>query len=196
MRRVFNVAMKLTRSLTNVVLQRVCEAIGDSGRSRRVTRFNEGVFTANERLQERGGICARRWRQVASRDDANEQLHGLHKSQHFADTTHSGRTAHASSRHGEGTWASCASCVISIFNLSVCIIGIFQVIRTRTQINIPPAYKEILFMTRQISSAVCRNPEVYKEVCENILRVDISVLKSESHRHFPSVIEAAFQTTT
>lgn len=34
-------------------------------------------------------------------------------------------------------------------------------------------------MTRQISSAVCRNPEVYKEVCENILRVDISCLKSE-----------------
>lgn len=56
---------------------------------------------------------------------------------------------------------------------------LFQVIRTRTQSNIPPAYKEILFMTRQISSAVCRNPEVYKEVCENILRVDISVLKSE-----------------
>lgn len=54
-----------------------------------------------------------------------------------------------------------------------------QVIRTRTQSNIPPAYKEILFMTRQISSAVCRNPEVYREVCENILRVDINVLKSE-----------------
>lgn len=34
-------------------------------------------------------------------------------------------------------------------------------------------------MTRQISSAVCRNPEVYREVCENILRVDINVLKSE-----------------
>ncbi|XP_043493606.1 E3 ubiquitin-protein ligase HUWE1 [Polistes fuscatus] len=54
-----------------------------------------------------------------------------------------------------------------------------KVIRTRTQSNIPPAYKEILFMTRQISSAVCRNPEVYREVCENILRVDINVLKRD-----------------
>ncbi|KAL6427461.1 hypothetical protein ACFW04_008764 [Cataglyphis niger] len=54
-----------------------------------------------------------------------------------------------------------------------------KVIRARTQSNIPPAYKEILFMTRQISSAVCRNPEVYREVCENILRVDISCLKKD-----------------
>lgn len=54
-----------------------------------------------------------------------------------------------------------------------------KVVRSRTQPNIPPAYKEILFMTRQISSAVCRNPQVYREVCENILRVDISVLKRE-----------------
>lgn len=53
----------------------------------------------------------------------------------------------------------------------------FQVVRARTLTNIPPAYKEILYMTRQISSAVCRNPEIYREVCENILRVDINVLK-------------------
>ncbi|XP_076681578.1 HECT, UBA and WWE domain containing E3 ubiquitin protein ligase 1 isoform X3 [Andrena cerasifolii] len=52
-----------------------------------------------------------------------------------------------------------------------------KVIRTRIQGNIPPAYKEILFMTRQISSAVCRNPDVYREVCENILRVDINTLR-------------------
>ncbi|XP_070171266.1 E3 ubiquitin-protein ligase HUWE1 isoform X5 [Polyergus mexicanus] len=56
-----------------------------------------------------------------------------------------------------------------------------KVIRARTQSNIPPAYKEILFMTRQISSAVCRNPEVYREVCENILRVDISCLKKDDN---------------
>ncbi|CAD6224794.1 GSCOCG00005556001-RA-CDS [Cotesia congregata] len=54
-----------------------------------------------------------------------------------------------------------------------------KVVRSRTQTNIPPAYKEILFMTRQISSAVCRNPEVYREVCDDILRVDISVLKKD-----------------
>lgn len=54
-----------------------------------------------------------------------------------------------------------------------------KVVRTRTQSNIPPAYKEILFMTRQISSAVCRNPEIYREVCEDILRVDVGVLKRE-----------------
>ncbi|XP_033329504.2 HECT, UBA and WWE domain containing E3 ubiquitin protein ligase 1 isoform X3 [Megalopta genalis] len=58
-----------------------------------------------------------------------------------------------------------------------------KVIRTRTQGNIPPPYKEILFMTRQISSAVCRNPEVYREVCENILRVDVSLLRRDfDHR--------------
>ncbi|XP_076294391.1 HECT, UBA and WWE domain containing E3 ubiquitin protein ligase 1 isoform X4 [Lasioglossum baleicum] len=58
-----------------------------------------------------------------------------------------------------------------------------KVIRTRTQGNIPPPYKEILFMTRQISSAVCRNPEVYKEVCEKILRVDVSLLRRDfDHR--------------
>ncbi|XP_029040981.2 LOW QUALITY PROTEIN: E3 ubiquitin-protein ligase HUWE1 [Osmia bicornis bicornis] len=54
-----------------------------------------------------------------------------------------------------------------------------KVIRSRTQGNIPPACKEILFMTRQINSAVCRNPEVYREVCANILRVDISLLRKE-----------------
>ncbi|XP_046484252.1 E3 ubiquitin-protein ligase HUWE1 isoform X1 [Neodiprion pinetum] len=54
-----------------------------------------------------------------------------------------------------------------------------KVVRARTLTNIPPAYKEILYMTRQISSAVCRNPEVYREVCENILRVDINVLKRD-----------------
>lgn len=42
-------------------------------------------------------------------------------------------------------------------------------------------------MTRQISSAVCRNPEVYREVCENILRVDISCLKSEFYQLFASI---------
>ena len=54
-----------------------------------------------------------------------------------------------------------------------------KVVRSRTQIIIPPAYKEILFMTRQISSAVCRDPELYRDVCENILRVDIGVLKRD-----------------
>jgi E3 ubiquitin-protein ligase HUWE1 len=54
-----------------------------------------------------------------------------------------------------------------------------KVVRSRTQSNIPPVYKEILFMTLLISSAVCRNPDVYKQVCENILRVDTSVLKRD-----------------
>lgn len=54
-----------------------------------------------------------------------------------------------------------------------------KVVRSRTMSNIPPAYKEILFMTRQISSAVCRDPETYRQVCEKILRVDVSVLKRD-----------------
>ncbi|KAL7301215.1 hypothetical protein TKK_0006181 [Trichogramma kaykai] len=56
-----------------------------------------------------------------------------------------------------------------------------KVIRSRTQANIPPAYKEILFMTRQISSAVCRDPEVYRQVCEKLLKVDLSVLKRDDN---------------
>ncbi|CAK9823562.1 E3 ubiquitin-protein ligase HUWE1, partial [Anthophora retusa] len=54
-----------------------------------------------------------------------------------------------------------------------------KLIRSRSQSNIPPACKEILYMTRQINGAVCRNPEVYREVCESILRVDISLLGKE-----------------
>ncbi|XP_048511685.1 E3 ubiquitin-protein ligase HUWE1 isoform X4 [Athalia rosae] len=54
-----------------------------------------------------------------------------------------------------------------------------KVIRARTLTNIPPIYKELHYMTRHIDSAVCRNPEVYREVCENILRVDINVLKRD-----------------
>lgn len=54
-----------------------------------------------------------------------------------------------------------------------------KVVRSRTMSNIPPSYKEILFMTRQISSAVCRDPETYRQVCEKILRVDVSVLKRD-----------------
>lgn len=84
-----------------------------------------------------------------------------------------------------------ASCFIGCINSSTLLIrhtleepytlrlAMEKVIRNRTQGNIPPACKEILFMTRQITSAVCRNPEVYREVCENILRVDISLLGKE-----------------
>ncbi|KAJ8683247.1 hypothetical protein QAD02_019039 [Eretmocerus hayati] len=71
-----------------------------------------------------------------------------------------------------------------------------KVVRSRTVANIPPAYKEILFMSRQISSAVCRAPEVYRQVCEKILRVDVSVLKRDDVDHRLIVKSLPATTTT
>lgn len=51
-----------------------------------------------------------------------------------------------------------------------------KVIRARTLSTIPPAYKEILYVIRQVSSAVCRNPDAFFEVARNILRIDTNFL--------------------
>lgn len=51
-----------------------------------------------------------------------------------------------------------------------------KVIRARTLSTIPPAYKEILYVIRQVSSAVCRNSDAFFEVARDILRIDTNYL--------------------
>lgn len=51
-----------------------------------------------------------------------------------------------------------------------------KVIRARTLNTIPPAYKEILYLTRQVSAAVCRNPDAFYEISRSILRIDTNFL--------------------
>ncbi|XP_063707232.1 E3 ubiquitin-protein ligase HUWE1 isoform X2 [Culicoides brevitarsis] len=41
----------------------------------------------------------------------------------------------------------------------------------------PPGCKELLYMTRQMSSAISRNPAKFKEVAQQILRIDVEILK-------------------
>lgn len=52
-----------------------------------------------------------------------------------------------------------------------------KVLRSMTQPSIPPTYKELMYMFRMCSSAICRHPEVFKATAERLLRVDISLLK-------------------
>jgi len=43
------------------MLQRMCKVLGNSSRSRRITRCVESVSTADERLSKCGSIRAWRW---------------------------------------------------------------------------------------------------------------------------------------
>lgn len=52
-----------------------------------------------------------------------------------------------------------------------------KVLRSMTQPNIPATYKELMYMFRMCSSAICRQPEVFKATAERLLRVDISLHK-------------------
>lgn len=58
-----------------------------------------------------------------------------------------------------------------------------KVIRGRTLLSIPAPYKELMFLLRQIGSAVCRNSEVFYDVAKSTLRVDISSIR-RSKLHF------------
>lgn len=62
-------------------------------------------------------------------------------------------------------------------------LAIEKVIRGRALNTIPPSHKEILYLFRQVSSAVCRNPEAFLEVCKSILRIDISALHRRSSKY-------------
>lgn len=52
-----------------------------------------------------------------------------------------------------------------------------KVIRCRTLATIPPPYKDLIYLTRQIGGAVTRAPDVFFEVAKTIMRVDINAGK-------------------
>ncbi|KAG4070284.1 hypothetical protein HA402_009847 [Bradysia odoriphaga] len=47
-----------------------------------------------------------------------------------------------------------------------------KVIAARTVQNIPPGYRELVFMLRRMSSAVSRDPSLFRQVAESMLRID------------------------
>lgn len=52
-----------------------------------------------------------------------------------------------------------------------------KVIRGRTLMSIPPTYKELMFLMRQIGSAVTRNPDIFLDVAKTTLRVDMTSIR-------------------
>ncbi|KAJ8914753.1 hypothetical protein NQ315_013256 [Exocentrus adspersus] len=54
-----------------------------------------------------------------------------------------------------------------------------KVIRGRTLATIPPPYKDLIYLTRQIGGAITRDPEAFEEVASNILRIDVNAIKGE-----------------
>jgi hypothetical protein len=54
------------------------------------------------------------------------------------------------------------------------------VLRTRTLPNIPPPYKEILYLLRNSPPIVTRDPETFLEVARSVLRVDLNILSKRS----------------
>lgn len=50
--------------------------------------------------------------------------------------------------------------------------AIEKVIAARTVQNIPPGYRELVFMLRRMSSAVSRDPMLFRQVAESMLRID------------------------
>lgn len=56
-------------------------------------------------------------------------------------------------------------------------IAIQNVLVNRTLVTIPPGHRELLFLIRQLNSAVYRDPELFKEAALKILRVDFDSMK-------------------
>lgn len=58
--------------------------------------------------------------------------------------------------------------------------AIEKVLRARTLMSIPPPYKELIYLTRQIGGACTRSPQTLFEVGKEILRIDTTVfMRSE-----------------
>lgn len=55
-----------------------------------------------------------------------------------------------------------------------------NVIYSRTLSAIPPGYKELVYLTRQISAAVSREPNTFFNVAKCCLRIDITVLRKNA----------------
>lgn len=51
-----------------------------------------------------------------------------------------------------------------------------KVLRAKTLANIPPGYKELLYLLRNTNAAVCRDPDAFLEVAKRVLRVDCNIL--------------------
>nr|CAI5859676.1 unnamed protein product [Callosobruchus analis] len=54
-----------------------------------------------------------------------------------------------------------------------------KIIRGRTLSTIPPPYKDLIYLARNVGGAVTRDPETFYEVAANVMRVDISAMKEE-----------------
>lgn len=52
-----------------------------------------------------------------------------------------------------------------------------KVIAARTLQTIPPGYRDLIFMLRRMSSAVARDPQVFKNVARSMLRIDVNALR-------------------
>lgn len=52
-----------------------------------------------------------------------------------------------------------------------------KVIAARTLQTIPPGYRDLIFMLRRMSSAVARDPDVFKQVARLMLRIDVNALR-------------------
>lgn len=72
--------------------------------------------------------------------------------------------------------------------------AIEKIIRARTLSTIPPYYKELLYLTRQIGAAVTRSPETFFEVAKNILRVDTDVIREDVDSGIPVKTEPPTRT--
>lgn len=61
-----------------------------------------------------------------------------------------------------------------------------KVIAARTLQTIPPGYRDLIFMLRRMSSAVARDPDIFKQVARSMLRIDVNALRrgvfSEDYR--------------
>nr|XP_023021300.1 E3 ubiquitin-protein ligase HUWE1-like [Leptinotarsa decemlineata] len=55
-----------------------------------------------------------------------------------------------------------------------------KVVRGRTLATIPPPYKDLIYLTRQIGSAITREPDSFFEVANGILRIDFNAIKFEA----------------
>ncbi|XP_046406854.1 E3 ubiquitin-protein ligase HUWE1 isoform X2 [Ischnura elegans] len=64
------------------------------------------------------------------------------------------------------------------------VIAIEKVLRSKTLACIPPCYKELLYLMRMCSSAVCRDPDTFIEVAKSVLRVDTSILSRKNFGHY------------
>ncbi|KAL7044451.1 hypothetical protein ACKWTF_001914 [Chironomus riparius] len=56
-------------------------------------------------------------------------------------------------------------------------LAIQNVLVNRTLVTIPPGHRELVFLIRQLNSAVYRDPELFKEAALKILRVDFDSMK-------------------